>query len=291
MLNHHPEIHIKNEGWLFNDRGGSFDAWFDRAAFDRWAVGREARGTWLSQMLPDEAARLMQRAMLRELFYEGARREPRKNFAEMRWVGDKTTMFYTQNIDALHTLFPEARFLSIIRDGRDSAVSNLHLTFREECFHALPPDCSEFAQRSFEFHVHGRGEPVPLFSRELLIHYTAEWIESVYGARRAAALYGPLFHELTYETLVADPQAEYLRVLQWLDVSTDPAMLRSIVEDHTFERLSDGRKPGHEDPLAERRKGIIGDWRSRFTDEDKQTFKGMAGSLLIELGYEQDFNW
>ena len=39
------------------------------------------------------------------------------------------------------------------------------------------------------------------------------------------------------------------------------------------------------------RTGQIGEWKKYFTEDDKNTFKEVAGQLLIDLGYEQDFNW
>jgi sulfotransferase 6B1 len=39
------------------------------------------------------------------------------------------------------------------------------------------------------------------------------------------------------------------------------------------------------------RKGKIGEWKHEFTEEHKRLFKLKAGQLLIELGYEKDFNW
>jgi Sulfotransferase domain len=39
------------------------------------------------------------------------------------------------------------------------------------------------------------------------------------------------------------------------------------------------------------RKGVIGDWRNQFTATHKQAFKEVAGQLLIDLGYESDFDW
>lgn len=38
-------------------------------------------------------------------------------------------------------------------------------------------------------------------------------------------------------------------------------------------------------------KGSIGGWQTFFKEEHKQSFKQVAGNLLIELGYEQDLNW
>ena len=59
----------------------------------------------------------------------------------------------------------------------------------------------------------------------------------------------------------------------------------------SFEKLSKGRTRGQEDPTSFFRKGIAGDWRNVFTEEDKVLFKKEAGDLLIKLGYEEDLDW
>ncbi len=39
------------------------------------------------------------------------------------------------------------------------------------------------------------------------------------------------------------------------------------------------------------RKGTIGDWQNHFADRHKEAFKEVAGASLIELGYENDYDW
>jgi hypothetical protein len=39
------------------------------------------------------------------------------------------------------------------------------------------------------------------------------------------------------------------------------------------------------------RSGKAGEWRKYFTPEHKQIFKDVAGDLLLQLGYEEDFDW
>jgi len=39
------------------------------------------------------------------------------------------------------------------------------------------------------------------------------------------------------------------------------------------------------------RKGTTGQWRTEFDIENKNTFKNVAGQLLIDLGYEKGINW
>ncbi|MBY6053357.1 sulfotransferase domain-containing protein [Cytobacillus firmus] len=39
------------------------------------------------------------------------------------------------------------------------------------------------------------------------------------------------------------------------------------------------------------RKGTSGNWKTEFTESNKLNFKKAAGSLLVDMGYERDFNW
>lgn len=299
MLNSHPEVHMRNEGWLINDRGDSFDTWFNQETFAAWAGSREARGTWLRDLGADEAADIMRRAMLLSLMREAARRDDWKQWPRLRWIGDKTTMFYSgrggENARLLHRLFPppRGRFLSMVRDGRDAVVSHLFLIFRERSFDRLPPDCSEHAIAACEYHAHGRGPAVPLFNAPLLRHLVLGWVDCIHGARRVAELFGPGggFCEVRYEDLAEFPAPELARVFRWLGVNAEAGLVERIVHDNRFERASGGRARGQEEPLAEWRKGVVGDWRARFTDDDKRCFKAIAGSLLVELGYEQGMDW
>jgi hypothetical protein len=302
MLNSHPEIHIRNEGWLLNDRGNSFDTWFNHQRFASWAESREAQGTWLRDLGADEAAAIMQRAMITALMREATRRDGWKQWPRLRWIGDKTTMFYSAGNgvgpDLLHRLFPppRGRFLSMIRDGRDAIVSHAFLIFRERSFHQLPPDCSGHAMKAAAFYTEGHGPKVPLFNTAFLRHLVLGWVDCMYGARRVADLYaprgeGPGFHEVKYEDVIANPAPELARIYRWLGVNADPALIDRIIHDNRFERITNGRPRGQEDPLAEWRKGIVGDWKNHFTDENKHDFKSIAGALLIERGYEQNMEW
>lgn len=39
------------------------------------------------------------------------------------------------------------------------------------------------------------------------------------------------------------------------------------------------------------RKGTIGQWKEKFTEEHVRLFKEYLGQDLIDFGYEEDFNW
>lgn len=38
-------------------------------------------------------------------------------------------------------------------------------------------------------------------------------------------------------------------------------------------------------------KGLIGNWRKHFSAEHKSAFKELAGEILIDLGYEKNYDW
>ena len=95
---------------------------------------------------------------------------------------------------------------------------------------------------------------------------------------------------VSYEGLLADPEAEMATVLRALGVSVEEARLRESIARHTFERLS-GRPRGQEDRRSFLRKGEPGDWRTYFTREAAEVFASFAGSTLQALGYERDSSW
>ena len=58
----------------------------------------------------------------------------------------------------------------------------------------------------------------------------------------------------------------------------------------SFERQS-GRPSGEENKESFLRKGVIGDWRTRFSPQAREVFDRYAGEELILLGYERDRSW
>jgi len=104
-------------------------------------------------------------------------------------------------------------------------------------------------------------------------------------------LMGDNYTEVRYESLLDNTAEETKRLLRFLDVDADDEVVRQCVEAASFESLSGGRQRGEEDPSSFFRKGVAGDWRSLFTEKDKEIFKEVAGDLLVKLGYEKDNDW
>lgn len=290
MLNAHPEILLKNEGWFFNDAGCSLEQWLNEDVFLKWTQLAPVVGGWLREIPPGDALVIVQRAMAEALMREAAARAPWKNPKKLRLIGDKTTTHFCTKIDHLHRLFPEASFLHMVRDGRDVVVSDMFLKFRYEDFDCFAGDGPASARAAFAYHAKGEGEPVDLFNDETLAFFTKTWVESIRGGLRARELYGERCLEVRYEDLLADPYI--LRdIFAFLGVACGEAVVTACVEAHTFEKQTKGRKPGEADPTHTTRKGIVGDWKNYFSEANRALFKDLAGDVLIDLGYEADNDW
>lgn len=298
MLHAHPEVFVLDEGWFLNDRGASVEAWLDTEAFGRWA-GLEHNG-WLRAIPRAEAELIARRAMMEALMREAAARAQRRT--RITRIGDKTTFYYNDRPEALHALFPRSRYISVVRDGRDVAVSHAFYQFKYRrregpgIFSMFSPEGRAHMERAYAYYTseerERQGDPVPLFTEETLRYFAGVWKHTVAGARRAAALWGEgtdggRFHEIRYERLHAKPEL-IGETLRFLGVAADGALVRQIVECHAFERRTGGRKPGQEAATAYHRKGIVGDWRNYFTPRDQKVFWDAAGEELRGLGYERD---
>ncbi|MBA3384882.1 MAG: sulfotransferase [Actinobacteria bacterium] len=164
--------------------------------------------------------------------------------------GDKTPL-YMQHLDVLERAFPGARYVHIVRDGRDAAFSLLAMTRKPRFNLSRPRGVGDFA---------------------------VAWRREV----RAAQVFGRThaYHEIRYEDLVEQPESRLREVCVFLGLEYEPAMLEyhrredpSLYADHP--RLA-------EPPVRDTRS-----WRREMRPADAELFEAIAGDLLAELGYER----
>ena len=67
--------------------------------------------------------------------------------------------------------------------------------------------------------------------------------------------------------------------------------LSTILEQHSFEKMTGGRMPGQEDQKSHYRKGQPGDWVNYFKPQHIEYFVEYYNPVLLKLGYETDPNW
>jgi hypothetical protein len=181
-----------------------------------------------------------------------------------RW-GDKSTN-YVRRMKPISRILPEARFVHLIRDGRDVALSLVAVHFG--------PDTVDAAAE--------------------------KWKSEIAKARRQGARL-PHYTEIRYEELIADPEPVLRRVCAAIDLPWDDAMLdyqaraggriAEIVRD--FDRaegdtVTAGVRAAHQanvsKPLQSDRAAR---WRTEMSASDVDAFERIAGGMLDELGYER----
>lgn len=75
------------------------------------------------------------------------------------------------------------------------------------------------------------------------------------------------------------------------DMCIPTEIAHAIPDQNSFKKLSGGRKKGETNENSHYRKGISGEWATKFTPEHKQYFKDKFPELLTNLGYEKDHDW
>jgi hypothetical protein len=113
-----------------------------------------------------------------------------KDMSQAQIWGDKTPA-YVDHIDLIDKALPDARFVHIIRDPRDQALSERAIWGKS-------------LRRSAE-----------------------TWRRRIANARASRAAAEGRYIELTYEGLVNDPERELRRLSSWLRIDFQPSMLSS----------------------------------------------------------------
>jgi len=168
-------------------------------------------------------------------------------------VGSKTPA-YVRRLGMLHTLWPAARFVHLVRDGRAVCLSVLNW---------------DHAARTAGRYASWLEDPV--------VTTALWWRRKVKFGRESGKRLGPeLYYELRYEALVSQPEAECAKLCAFLGIPYDEAMVRFHEERQRIE------SPDH--PWMPITPGLR-DWRTQMPPEDIERFEAAAGDLLDELSY------
>lgn len=264
QLDAHPQLAIPPETG-FGALAGRLRA---AAGPDAFAAAVRSLETWPDLGIDDDALAALLAGVspwtpgdaLRALYAGYAARHGKPRF------GDKTPGHLRQ-MEAIAELLPEARFIHIVRDGRDVAAS-----LREQPF--APGDGSAAAA-------------------------AAHWRDELLAARATAARL-PRYREVSYERLVREPEATLRELCDFAGLPFDAALLRAHERASLrFEELPERRPSG--DGFATRAERAarhartaqppdaarIGRWRETLDAEEAAAVEQIAGPLLAELGYAE----
>jgi len=168
-----------------------------------------------------------------------------------RW-GDKSPG-NVKAIDRIFRHFPNARFIHVIRDGRDAVCS-------------IRPHSPSFGNRY---------SPHNPWDKCVDLWY--EWVEK--GLRWRG---DPRYYEIRYEDMTSTPRETVRNLLEWLQEPWEEDLLEKSV------RTKVSSHPGVSKPVTG---SSIGRWRQNLPDDARALFRGKANDLLVKLGYAQDESW
>jgi len=180
-----------------------------------------------------------------------------------RW-GDKTPG-YIKHMRLIQDHLPEARFIHLIRDGRDVALSVLKQDWGPQSIEAA----------------------------------AEKWRSRVLRGRSHQPYLG-FYIEVKFEDLVLHTERELRRICEFIEVDFHPDMLgyhetaekrlqekaRALPRAHGEAQSAEKRLQSHAKTFEPPNPELIGTWRKRMPAEDRAAFEALAGDLLEELGYE-----
>lgn len=212
-----------------------------------------------------------------------------------RILGDRTP-HHISFLHEIRALYPNAKIIHAIRDGRDVAISGMHAFWHASEDRGGPVKLSSEEVEIRDAYLSDReaflAEGRSIFTEDRIRQRASGWNLHVNrGREKGRELFGNNYSELFYESHLEQPHETLRKLFGLLEANTNSEVLDGVVEANRFEKLSQGRTRGQESSDTFFRKGISGDWKGVFTERDKEVFKEEAGDLLIELGYEEDLSW
>lgn len=255
LLDAHPAIAIPPESHLFVRFSGIFSCYGDlrdRSNLRLFVKDllRDARiREWgLRVSVEDFCASLTScsiRDVVAHLFMLYARKE-----GKQRW-GDKTPL-HARHLDDILAVFPEAKIIHLVRDGRDVAES-LNRIFK--------------GKESVWANAHR-------WTRDVMACHAFK--------QRVPA---EAFLDVKYEDLVRAPAQEVSRIFTFLGVGDADVGTASAVPDTTLRRHYVGSVSVHrslQEPISTAK---IGGFKQRFSHHEIEVFESIAGEALKVYGY------
>jgi hypothetical protein len=269
MLDAHPDLAIPPEtGFLvlapkFKGSGDKLREKFCRAIMNY----PEPISSWSDFEVTEESFRTALMQTTPFTISEGYRAFYRlyaARFGKSRW-GDKTPL-YCLHLNTIRRALPEARFIHIIRDGRDAALSLRRMWFS--------PGSEIETQATY-------------------------WRKFVLAARQAG-LGRPDYMEVHYEDLILNTRATLEQICAHSGLIYNDAMLSYYTRTPMRLREHKERVRADGTPLLTQEQRLrqqertteppdpncVFAWKREMSAEERNRFQLVAGDLLKELGYE-----
>ncbi|MCC7119755.1 MAG: sulfotransferase [Anaerolineales bacterium] len=278
----HPEVHCNYQAHFFT-RPPLLKSLVDTPEAEEWLTRKSNRwndGRDLSPLVLRAAADFM---MERDAEREGK-----------RIVGDKSpsSNIHGQAVRDAFAVYPDAKTVYIVRDGRDVLISERFRNFVEESKFLTPEDrqIMEDLRKDQTQFVNGSRS---IFTETFIRNIAKRWADDLNEIdAESKRLYKENYLSLRYEDLLKNPFDEMSRLWRFLEVKKIDKSLSSKIEAemklNPDEQWQAERNEGIASFLP---KGQAGNWNRLFTEKDKSIFKEVAGDVLIKWGYEKSVDW
>lgn len=231
-------------------------------------------GTWLARMIADYLQLPFPQHSVLPLGF----RCVVQSFGRFHPGFKRVVYLYRDGRDVMTSLYFDR-----VRVARHANVPGSRLVGRtyERLFGAGydPADIVRHMPKFIEFEFDNPGRGTPLNWRD----HIDDWLPA--AGPRSSVVY------VRYEDLLDDCPGTLRQVIEQLTGEpVDARRIREAVTRNSMVRQT-GRLPGDADETHHIRKGVAGDWKSRFNREAALAFDQRAGACLVRLGYEPDRSW
>ena len=277
----HPDVHCNYQAHFFTRppllkslvNTHEAEEWLTRRS-NRWNQGRD-----LSPLILRAAADFI---MERDAAREGK-----------RIVGDKSpsSMIHGQAVRDAYAVYPDAKLIYIVRDGRDVMVSERFRNFVEESKFLSAEDKRIIEDLRTDQTPFTNGTR-SLFTETFIRRVARGWVKNLKETEEEARrLYGENYFGMRYEDLLARPFEEMQKLWIFLGVSVDPALEQAILQEMSSNPDEEWQARRNEGIASFLPKGQAGNWQRLFTAGDKSLFKQIAGGMLVQWRYEDGDQW
>jgi hypothetical protein len=277
----HPEVHCNYQAHFFT-RQPLLKSLVDTPEAEEWLKRKSNRWNQGRDLSP-----LVLRAAADFILERDARKEGK------RIVGDKSpsSTIHGQAVRDLHAVYPDAKVVYIVRDGRDVLISERFRNLVEES-KFLKAEDKQIVEELRKDQVQFTNGTRSIFTENVIRRVTNGWAKNVQETEEEGRrLFGENYFSLRYEDLLAQPFDEMQKLWNFLGVPADRSLEKAITDEMSSNPDEEWQAKRNEEIASFLPKGQAGNWQKLFSARDKFLFKEAAGEMLIQWNYEKDSNW
>lgn len=206
-------------------------------------------------------------------------------------VGDKSpnNLVNGEAVRRLAGIYPDARLIFIVRDGRDAVLSH-----QVQKFIDLPDqlNAEEAAIRSSVI-ADPQGffaDKRSLFTPDGLQRAAQDWVLNVTETNHLGEeIFSNAYLSVRFEDILDNPHLAMRRIWDFLGVDSDsPDLGKAIDQEMAKNPDADWQRSKQQQVAEILRKGLPGSWRDIYTAGDLEIFEKTAGKTLLDWGYTEN---